>query len=495
MTARRRQDLGIFGFALLIAAAVLFFATRSSPAYPINDWCDANIYLSIGKGMSQGQVVYRDLYDHKGPLLYFMHMLCAFIRFEDFFGVYVMETLLCASFLFLSHKVICLYGAKKAAWAALPVLALMVYTSVSFAEGDSAEEMCMPLMMGMIYLTLRFLRSGDASMKKGVLMMHGVLAGCIFWIKFTIMGVPAGLLLALFIRHAVRREWKECGRMVLWVAAGFVLSTVPWILYFGFTHGIGEWLGVYLYDNLFLYGGTGLGLTARIKTMTKLVLDWLLSNWRYTAVMALGLVWFIRRGWEGAAMWLGAGFGALVVYVGCVEFPYYGQALTPFAIAGVIPLCVLAEKYIGPRLAIALPAVLTAVCIALCPLTCFNMNADYGVKFGQPREETMHYQFAGYINQTENPVLVNYGFMDAGFFTAAGIAPQNLYFHCNNVSNPEMHYEQRRYIREGIADYVVTAVVGLPEMDDHYELIATAKTPDFWYEEVYLYRRKDLRDS
>ena len=272
MTARRRQDLGIFGFALLIAAAVLFFATRSSPAYPINDWCDANIYLSIGKGMSQGQVVYRDLYDHKGPLLYFMHMLCAFIRFEDFFGVYVMETLLCASFLFLSHKVICLYGARKAAWAALPVLALMVYTSVSFAEGDSAEEMCMPLMMGMIYLTLRFLRSGDASMKKGTLVMHGVLAGCIFWIKFTIMGVPAGLLLALFIRHAVRREWKECGRMVLWVAAGFALSTMPWILYFGFTHGIGEWLGVYLYDNLFLYGSTGLGLMARAKTMIKLAL-------------------------------------------------------------------------------------------------------------------------------------------------------------------------------------------------------------------------------
>ena len=41
----------------------------------------------------------------------------------------------------------------------------------------------------------------------------------------------------------------------------------------------------------------------------------------------------------------------------------------------------------------------------------------------------------------------------------------------------------------------VTAVVGLPEMDDHYELIATAKTPDFWYDEVYLYRRKGLRNS
>ena len=495
MTVRRRTDLCIFGYALLIALAVLLFATRSSPAYPINDWCDANIYLSIGKGMSEGQVVYRDLYDHKGPLLYFMHMLCAFISFEDFFGVYVMEALLCAAFLFLSHRVLCLYGARKAAWAALPVLALALYTSVSFAEGDSAEEMCMPLLMGMMYLTLRFLRSDDRAMKTGTLIAHGLLAGCVFWIKFTIMGVPAGLLLALLIRHAVRREWKECGRMVLWVGAGFALSAVPWVLYFGATHGIGEWLGVYLYDNLFLYGGTVLGLFDRIKTMALLMGSWIASNWRYTALMILGLVWMLRRGWEGAAMWLGAGFGALVVFIGCVEFPYYGQAIAPFGMLGLIPLCMLAEKYLNGKLAAAVPAALTAACIALCPLVCFNMNADYGVKFGQPREETMHYQFAEYINQTEDPVLVNYGFMDAGFFTAAGISPKTLYFHANNVSNPEMHYEQKRYIREGIADYVVTREAGLAVLDEKYELIATAQTPGFWYEEVYLYRRKDLRDS
>ena len=495
MTARRRQDLYVFGYALLIAAAILFFATKSSPAYPINDWCDANIYLSIGKGMAQGQVVYRDLYDHKGPLLYFMHMLCAFISFRDFFGVYVMEVLLCASFLFLSHRVLCLYGARKAAWAALPVLALMVYTSVSFAEGDSADEMCMPLLMGMIYLTLRFLRGGDAAMKKGTLIMHGLLAGCVFWIKFTIMGVPAGLLLALLIRHAVRREGKECGRMVLWVGTGFALSAVPWIVCFGLTGSIGDWLGVYLYDNLFLYGGTGLGMAERVLTMAKLGLDWLKSNLRYTIVLLLGLAWTARRGWEGAAAWLGAGFGAFVVYVGCMEYPYYGQALAPFALIGLIPLCMLAERFLGGKLAYAVPAVLTAASVALCPLACFNMNADYGVKFGQPREETMHYQFARYISETKDPVLVNYGFMDAGFFTAAGIAPQNLYFHCNNVANPEMLDEQRRYIREGIADYVVTRTPELEILDGHYELIATAKTPGFWYDEVYLYRRKNLRNS
>ena len=42
---------------VLIVAAVLFFCSKSSPAYPINDWSDANIYFSAGKGMLAGRVM------------------------------------------------------------------------------------------------------------------------------------------------------------------------------------------------------------------------------------------------------------------------------------------------------------------------------------------------------------------------------------------------------------------------------------------------------
>ena len=75
LSARERARIGLL--ALIIAAAVLFFCSKSSPAYPINDWSDANIYFSAGKGMLAGRVMYRDLYDHKGPLIYALHALCA----------------------------------------------------------------------------------------------------------------------------------------------------------------------------------------------------------------------------------------------------------------------------------------------------------------------------------------------------------------------------------------------------------------------------------
>ena len=118
----KRTETRAFLWSLLIAAAVLFFCTKSSPGYPVNDWSDANIYLTIGRGMTRGQVVYRDLYDHKGPLLYALHALCALVSANSFLGVYIMDVLLGAAFLYGAYRVLTLTGLKQSAWAMLPVV-------------------------------------------------------------------------------------------------------------------------------------------------------------------------------------------------------------------------------------------------------------------------------------------------------------------------------------------------------------------------------------
>lgn len=482
----RRKDWKIFLYGLLLAAAMLFFTTRSSPAWPINDWCDANIYLTVGKGMTQGQVVYRDLYDHKGPLLYALHAICALISFDSFLGVYLMEVLLAACFLFFGYKAMRVYASKESALLLLPVLAWSVYAAWSFCEGDSAEEMCMPLVAASLWHVMAFFKSGKSRMNAKGLITEGALAGCVLWIKFTGLGMQAGLLFAMLLRHLVRREWKDGLRMIGWLMVGFLLSTLPWIVYFGLNGAIGDWLGVYFYDNLFRYGGASMTLLQRAKAMVLNGFGWLWKNAPYTVAILGGLLWFILRRtvWEWIALVLAAAFGAALVFFSGVEYPYYGQALAPLAIAGFAALASIIRRPVKKRWM----AAVCAMCIALCPLTCYNWNVDFGCAFLQPKEETMQYQLARVINETPNATLLNYGFMDAGFFTAAGIAPSVKFFHSSNVDMEEKREEQLRYIREGLVDYVVVHKQGPKELEENYELVATVQSPNFWYENVFLYR-------
>ncbi len=458
--------------ALAISFAVLLFCTKSSPLYPINDWTDANIYLSVGKGMTQGQVVYRDLYDHKGPLLYALHAACALVSFGGFGGVFVMEALLGAWFVYGARRLMAHFGLKRWAWAMSIALFFLICTSLSFAEGDSAEEICLPMMMATMLWACRW--NGEGRMPARTLVWHGFLAGCVFWTKFTIIGVHAGLLLWAVARH--RKDWWYA---LGCLAGGFVVSTLPWIIYFGANGAVMDWLKVYLYDNLFLYSaGESAGLLAKGKAMVKCVAGWLAGNLRYTLPLAFGMGYVTLKK-KGAALWLALGLGAVSVFVGGKEYPYYGLALAGFAALGLIPVGLWLEKRFAPR---ALSAAMLAACVALCPVVGHNMTADYGAPALSRREDTMQYQLARYIPQ--DATLLNYGFMDAGFFTAAGVAPRVKYFHQTNVPLEEMEQEQKRYIADGVCDYVVSR--WLLE-DEKYELIAQAQSPNFWYETVYLF--------
>lgn len=499
LSSRKDRLWPVFAFALLLSAGVLFFCSKSSPGYPINDWCDANIYLTIGKGMSRGLVLYRDLYDHKGPLLYAVHVLAALVSFRSFIGVYLIEIVQAAFFLFYSYRILSLFGCRKSAWLLMPVIAVGVFASTSFAQGDSAEEMCLPLMAAQLYLTLRhFQRGEDTPMPARELVLCGLLAGCVFWIKFTIIGIPAGLVLGLLLPCVVHKRWKQAFQTLCYLALGAFLSTVPWLIYFGVNGAIYDWLKVYIGHNLFLYSDAlPMTMTERLQIIVRWIGNWLLVNWCYTPWVIAGPLWLtLRRRQKGMASssWLALGVGGFFVFIGAKEYAYYELTL-----AVLVPLgaCALGfwleprlEKLCARRGAMGgLCAGVSLLCVGLCLLSP-NINPNAGCGFGQDKSETMAYQIASAMEVDEDTTLLNWGFMDGGFYTAAGIAPTTKYFCQNNMPLPEMRSMQRRYVGNDLCEYVVT-YMDRTKLLEHYELITEAPSPNFWYPQVYLYRLKE----
>ena len=89
MKRKTSADIITFLYAVITAAVVLLICSKSSPLYPLNDWVDANTFLTIGRGSLHGKVPYRDLYEQKGPVLYFIHTLAAWISEDSFLGVWL----------------------------------------------------------------------------------------------------------------------------------------------------------------------------------------------------------------------------------------------------------------------------------------------------------------------------------------------------------------------------------------------------------------------
>ena len=80
-----------FCWSALCAVIIMTICSRSSFLYVFNLCDDANSYFTMGKSMFRGFVPYRDLFDQKGILLYFIYGLSSLMSATTFRGVFVME--------------------------------------------------------------------------------------------------------------------------------------------------------------------------------------------------------------------------------------------------------------------------------------------------------------------------------------------------------------------------------------------------------------------
>ena len=104
--------------------------------------------------------------------------------------------------------------------------------------------------------------------------------------------------------------------------------------------------------------------------------------------------------------------------------------------------------------------VLLAVLIAaLSPETALRWsNNVYLMRV--PQEELPPYRFAKTIRQSEDRTLLNYGFLDGGYYLAADSQPVTRFFCTLNNDLPEMKEEQQTAIAEGRTAFVVTRGMG-----------------------------------
>jgi hypothetical protein len=492
----QKRDLRVLVFCLLIAAACLLICSKSSPLYPINDWEDANAYFSAGKGMLGGMVMYRDLYEHKGPMIYGLHALCALIDHTSFLGVFFMEILAVGLFLMAVYKLLTLYGAKQSAWILLPAAAALTLSSLSFYKGDSAEELCLPMLAWPLYFLLRWLKlQSPKRMPAGTLVLGGLLCGFVLWIKFTILGFFAAWILGLFLYHLLRGKARDAFASLGWFLCGIGIATLPWIVYFAINGALYDWFKIYFYDNLFLYSQTEpLTLLARFKEMLKTAWIWFVQNPAYTFPMAVGAIWFtvskrhsvVEKVW----LWCLLVFLGIGVFIGGKLYVYYGFIFAAFAAFLLLPVCRWLDKALLHRK--LLSAVFVSTLSILSLVVCFTVSPNTSDLL-KPREDTMQYRFAAVIDRVPDATMLNFFFMDTGFYTAANVTPSVKYFHYTNVPLEEMLTEQTRYIDEGVTDFVVTRGREPATITGQYTLVATEPaTAGLWYDTVYLWERNDL---
>lgn len=476
----KKERIQYIGFAAIVAFAFLAICSRSSFIYIFNNWDDANSYFTMGKVMMNGGVFYRDSFDQKGPLLYFIYGLAYLISHNTFKGVFVMEMLSLVVFLVAQYKILRLYLKHETALFFMPFVALVVTSCKSFYWGGSAEEFGLPFLAWGLYFSLKYFKEEYPKvMSPKTVFLCGVLAGCVMMIKYTMLGMYFFWMAMIAFSTFNRKLWRDSIRNCVIFLAGMIAPMIPWAIYFGINGALDDWYHAYIYCNIFFYSDLGAetaGIGKKVYDLAK-IMYWLIwDNFIYFSMIILGFVGFLFtrkvKWFEKINIYGMFGFLFLGIFVGGTTLFYYSLPLSLFAVFGFVVLGKVVEKIcglIGKKKVVLLSGQIVVFASLLLVAWNLSMNTEYAKETG---EDYYLYQFRDIVWQEENPTLLNIGCLDAGLYTVADIIPNCKYFQSNMVNGfDEVAEQQLQYIKDKKIDFIISTENYPPEIWETYELI------------------------
>lgn len=469
----------IFVLCLLLSFIYLFICSPNSPIYVFNDIHDTNWFITMGRGVLNGQVPYKDLFEQKGPLLFLIYAVCCLFKDVNI-GIFVLELIVNCLFLFVSYKILKHFLNNFLSIVGVLLVAFVTYTSFyRVLGGGTVEELCLPIIT---YMLLVFLQFFDNNKRPTALQntLNGAGLAFMFWTKFSILTTVVPLFLAYFIICIVKKQYKQMFvSIAIMLAGGVALTTLP-VSYLAINKALPDMLHTYIYLNIFAYN-------SKVNILSNIY-----KYFKYGPIVVaitfvgFGILVFSKKSkikWVVPSVYL----ASMVMLFLQKGFKYYYISLIPFMVVGVA--CFLDKikiKYptkIARNLAVSMILVVTLICSCFMSYTTsdiFKKETDY-----PQLVVAKQIKYIAENNNIKSPTLFCYKMWDYGFYTTTNILPVTKFFVNNVISEesfPDMYQSFHDTIETAKTDFVIT-------LKDVYLKEVDFLTKNYSYYQEYAYEQ------
>lgn len=232
------NDKRAFLFLPFIALVfILVYSPSTSPLY-VYEGFDSCTFKTIGIGILEGKIPYTDLFDHKGPILFWLNalgLLCGRV------GLFFLEVIFFSAMLVCAYRIARLYANEAKAFAAS--LLTLIPTIDFITEGNQCEIYMLPFIALSLYMALRYTTGRMPSHPLIYSLFYGVAFAIIFFIRPNDAVSHVGaIMFGLFLLMLRKREYRNAISNAAVFIVGSLAVAIPILIYFYAIGSLGDML-------------------------------------------------------------------------------------------------------------------------------------------------------------------------------------------------------------------------------------------------------------
>ena len=220
------------GWVLLVILLAFLALLNAAPSLQQIPATDSSIFQYIGERITEGALPYRDVYDHKPPLIFYLDAFG--LALGGRWGIWAIELLsLCAAGLAGLALLRRSFGALP---AGLGVAAMLLNLVFVHDGGNLTEEFALPLQFGAFLLLAQM----EARKKTGWRPIAiGLLLGLASSLKQPLAGPGIAIGVYLLAERLGRRNWHGLLDL-LWIGLGAASVWAAWAGWFALNGSLAE---------------------------------------------------------------------------------------------------------------------------------------------------------------------------------------------------------------------------------------------------------------
>jgi len=378
----------IFAF-VCIAAAIALWAVCTLPWSFANELSDDTVVFSyVAQRMLAGDVLFRDVWDHKGPLIFMLNAAGLWLGGGSYGGIKAVEFLMMSAAAMLLYLSLMRFAGRR--FAALTTLAATAAMRVPLGEGNFTEEYAVFFQALALYFLVRL--EIESCRRAGLCaFVIGFAGACAFFFRANLTGFWLVIGIYWIVKAAVSKDYKSFFRKLLWAAVPVVLMGGGFALYFGWNGALWGFLEGLIFHNIRYSQDVSLPLWAKAGKMLALGQ----STYPFGPLVVIGSI-ILVRGWLKkryplvfvfAVVWL----AVEVLLSSLAGYPYQHYIITwvlPASGLTVLVLYSLAE-WLAERLnRVSMRLVVSASIAVLAVLSALPAFTKAAELYGQHNQKT-----------------------------------------------------------------------------------------------------------